>query len=497
MASRTEEIESTFGHAFGVVRTDADDWFDPTLHTDTELFVDPFLMFNETDELWTPVHDRIIEFFNTALEHVAEAAHDRSSVHWRRAAAMFSFPEPPEFCLGYGTRTIFGSGSAQGLGKGMLEAADRAISLGIKNISDFGEVLLFGDHFGADRVSDMVCNIVKDAFIEYTQAVVERHGIEATDLLLGHQGFDYEHGRWMRRPVALPINRCWRPATPVLLVPKRFLAELPKLQDGAFWDWVYNNQNAQLREDLGYHISQKVERGEIIALAKQNLVLRRKYGTRYAAANRESPPRPYDFERDPSFKTTPFAVGETIADLVRLEPPTSADEFCAFVKSLTDEFKWAVETRGLASAFWSGDVPHPEKQAQHLFHFTVLLICKSHDVDVTPEANAGRGPVDFKFSGGTWKRRSLVELKFAKSSSFWNNLERQTPTYMAAEGIPCGVIVVIQHEDIDCTKEFEDRVTRIVRRVAQETGHDYEVVFVDVRRKPSASKLKRPRKPRT
>jgi hypothetical protein len=52
-------------------RTSADDWFDPKLHQDTDLLVDPFLMFQSTDPRWSTVHDRIIEFFNHALMHVA------------------------------------------------------------------------------------------------------------------------------------------------------------------------------------------------------------------------------------------------------------------------------------------------------------------------------------------------------------------------------------------------------------------------------------------
>jgi len=493
VATRTTAIDSTFSHAFGVARTHKDDWFDPLLHTDTELFVDPFLMFQESEEPWVSVHDAIIDFFNTALEHVAEAAHDRTSVQWRRAAAMLSFPEPREFCLGYGNKTIFGSGSASGLGAAMLNAAEEAIALGINNITDFGEILLFGEHFGADRVGDMVCNIAKDAFMTYTNEVIERHAIATDRVTIEHQHFDFEHDRWVKGPIQLPINPCWQPRTGVLLVPQRFLSELPKMDDNAFWDWVYNNQNAQLREDLGYHISQKVKRNDIIARAKQSLVLRRKYGTQYAAANRESPPQPYDFERDPSFKVLPFALGETIADSSRLELPGDADQFCAFVKMLATEFKWAVEDRGLSRAFWDGDRPRAERDVQDVFHFAVLLICKMRDVDVSPESNAGRGAVDFKFSAG-WRKRSVVELKFARSSSFWDNLEMQPPTYLKAEGIRCGYIVVIQHEDAHCADEFEERVADIVRRVANQTKRDYEAVFVDVRRRPSASKVKRPRK---
>jgi hypothetical protein len=116
MTRRSEHHDATFERAFGIVRSQRDDWFDLRLHTDTELFVDPFRLFEETTAPWNSVHSTLIEFFNTAMAHVARAGRDRRSVEWRRAAAMFSFPEPPEFALGYGKKTIFGAGSGRGLG---------------------------------------------------------------------------------------------------------------------------------------------------------------------------------------------------------------------------------------------------------------------------------------------------------------------------------------------------------------------------------------------
>lgn len=490
MAVRTAHPETTFSHAHGIARGPADDWFDPKLHTDTDLFIDPFLMFEETQAPWNSIHDRLIDFFNTAMKHVASAGGARGSVEWKRAGAMFSFPEPPEFCLGYGKRTIFGSGSASGIGEAMLDAAQRAITAGLTSINDFGELLLFGDGFGADRISDMVCNIVKDDFVRYTGGVLARHGIPSQTFMLDHCGYDFQFDRWVRSRVELPRNVCWNRKTPVLLVPQRFLDELPKMDDGQFWEWVYTNQNEQLRQDLGYTVTKGLKKKDIIRLARRRMTLRRKYGIQYANAYRENPPKPYDLDNDPKFKVTALAAGQQVATFSQLAVPTDQESICSFVKTLTTEFRRAVEDRGIWKSFWSNSVPHNESQAQQLFHLSVLLTCKTYDVDLTPESNAGQGPVDFKFSAG-WSKRALVEMKFAKSSSLWDNLEKQTPAYLKAEGIACGYVVVIQHEDGHCTDAFMDRVRAITARVSADVGWDYEPVFVDVRPRPPASKLKR------
>lgn len=490
MVGRTSFPDSTFEHASRISRTSADDWFDPKLHTDTDLFVDPFLMFDETAKPWSEVHERLIEFFNTAMEHVAASKGRETSVRWQRAAAMLSFPEPPEFCLGYGVKTIFGSGSAEGLGRDMLKAASDAIRAGLTNIDDFGELMLFGEGFGADRISDMVCNVVKDDLARYTQEIAQRHGVPLESFRLPHQGFDFRRDRWVRRTVDLPLNPCWDRRTPVLLVPDRFLDELPKMEDGAFWDWVYKNQNEQLRKDLGYDLTGNLKRKQIIELAKRRPTLRWKYGKQYVAAAKANPPKPYDFNADPAFKVTPLKTSQEVSAKADLTPPEHEAEFCTFVGSLATEFKKAVENRGIWKSFWSGAVPHNESRAQDMFHLTVLRSCQDRDIDVSPEVNAGQGPVDFKFSTG-WVKRAVVELKFARSSSFWDNLEKQVEAYQKAEGISCGYIIIVQHETAHCAPDFLKRVNDVVTKVATKAGWHYEAVFVDVRPKDSASKLKR------
>jgi hypothetical protein len=55
-----------------------------------------------------------------------------------------------------------------------------------------------------------------------------------------------------------------------------------------------------------------------------------------------------------------------------------------------------------------------------------VLLCERSDVDVSREANVGRGPVDFKFSAG-WRRRALIELKLMSSRKLRQGAEAQLP----------------------------------------------------------------------
>lgn len=489
---RTGQPQSTFAYAYGINRTPADDWFDPKLHADTPLFVDPFLVFNETEKPWSTLEDRMVAFFNEALGLVADAGGDRNSKPWLQAATMFSFPEPPQFCLGLAEKSIFGSGSGPGLGRGMMESAHRAIRAGITSVGTFGDIMIFGEHFGADRISDMTCNIVMDLFVAYTQTIARRHSVPTEAFVLDHFGFDLARHRWKRIKVELPRNPYWASAVPVLLTPAAFLNDLPKMEDGTFWDWVYSNFNDQLRSDLNIGLNDKLDKRALIERARRSPNLVRRYGERYEQTNREHPPMPYDLATDPKLVAKPIQGAQTLANFITATAPASPGEFCSFTKTLAAEFKWIVEGRGLWRNFWTGDTPVPEPLVQNLFHTAILLKCKDLGIDVSPESDAGRGPVDFKLSAD-WGKRSLVEIKFAKSSSYWDNLEQQTLAYLKAEGCSCGVFLVIQHFDRHCTAEFVDKTKAIVAKVSADSNIDYDVVFVDVRPKVSASKLKNDR----
>lgn len=490
MPKRTTVAGTTFAYAYGISRKKKDDWFDPKLHTDTALFVDPFLMFDSTSSRWTNTHARMIDFFNEALGLIAAANGNHQSKDWERAAAMLSFPEPPQFCLGYSKKTIFGSGSGKELGQIMLESGERAIRSGIRNITEFGELMLFGNGFSADRISDMVCNIIMDDFAAYTSKVAQRHSIPTELHLLPHLGYDFANGMWRRKKLQLPTNPCWSTRTPVLLVPEEFLSELPAMADHEFWDWVYANFGDQLRTELNMNLNANVNKAAVVARAKQSPSIARRYGIRYAQKLKTDPPAAYDLNGDPSALTKPLQGAQLFALEAKTGAPSTAAEFDSFIGGLIADFKWIAEQRKLWKNFWAGDQPIDEPVIGTLFDTAVVLKCKDMNIDVTRESDAGRGPVDFKFSAG-WEKRSIVEIKFAKSKSYWDNLEKQPSTYAGAEGITSGTFLVIQHYDQHCTAEFESKTRKILEGVNRANRLNLKVVFVDVRAKETGSKIKK------
>ena len=127
------------------------------------------------------------------------------------------------------------------------------------------------------------------------------------------------------------------------------------------------------------------------------------------------------------------------------------------------------------------------KAAQLLFLGVVKHYCRANDIDLSPEPNIGRGPVDFKVSKG-FTCRALLELKLARNTRFWNGLTRQLPAYMKAEGIQCGYFVVIVFTEADVKRIAGVKAS--AERLAAEAGYSITVIVVDAMPdKASASML--------
>jgi hypothetical protein len=423
-----------FSKHYKVTRTKADDWFDPLLTEDTKLFVDPFLIYVDESTVWAGGHQRLMDFFGLVMDMLAESGFNERSNTFKLASGLLMFPEPPEFCLGVSEASVLGAGSAKGLQKGMLKGAAEAINLGIASVSHFEELALFGEQIGADRIGDMTCNVLKKDFIAYTQTIAKQRSIPLTSVNVKHMDWDATTRAWKDGLVDLPLNpfasKTAGHPVGVILVPKRFLRRLPTIDPQDFWDYAWTHESDQIRTEFNYQVAKNVDRAKIARLAlRKHDVLKR-----YLATLDATPKAAYDVEGDPDLIVRPADFGKDIADAFASTPkPATKQDFEKFVRLLIENFKHCVEQRGAWELLWVNDMPRGERHVQRLFQTSAVLACQLHDVDISPESNAGRGPVDFKMSKG-WKLRALVETKLAKSTSFWKNLKGQLPTYSAAEG---------------------------------------------------------------
>jgi hypothetical protein len=203
---------------------------------------------------------------------------------------------------------------------------------------------------------------------------------------------------------------------------------------------------------------------------------------------RVTAPDGYDLEADPygllSWATVGYEATERYP-LKRVKRPSTAKEVHAFVKTIIEQFRILIEDRGLNKELYSsGGHPRHELSAQRLFFAVAYGYCKANDVDITPEADSGNGPVDFKVSTG-FSARALVEIKLSSNSKVLAGYRNQLDTYRRAEETEAATYLVI---DVGGMGRKEEKLYKL-RSDAIKAGEKASALeFIDASLKPSASK---------
>jgi hypothetical protein len=472
-----------FSDYFSIDRTKADDWFDPILSVDTPLFLDPFLIYAEEKGEFVGSHNEIITFFEGVFSLVAKSNGNTQSLHYQKALNVLLLPEMQELCLGYASVGTKGSGTGKGLAKDIAEVLWIAVKAGLKEIKHFEEIGILREGVGADRIGDITAGILRHRLARYTAAVCRRHQIPVRTFRYQRGYYDPTQERWRPIKADLPYNEYNR--KPIILVPRQYLKSLPTINSDDFWDFCYTNENDVIRNEFNYDVAKNVSKKDIIELARRHPEVL----NRYLNNVEERPARPYNFERDEQGLVNWYKASGSYVQ----SHPLSFDlkdesDFLKVVEKMIEEYKHFVEENAGWRLLWNdGGSNKSEKAAQLLFLGVVKHYCKANDIDISPEPNVGRGPVDFKASQGH-ALRALIELKLARNSKFWSGLSKQLPAYLKAESAKVGYFVVIAYTDADMKRV--SNIRGVVKKLNQSGDYSLNSFVVDARpEKPSASKL--------
>lgn len=433
----------------------------------------------------------MVEFFGLALNFVRLADGDRTSPHWLKAVRMLRFPEPSEFALGLSMGHPKGSGTAFKYANRMTEALDLLAGRGIDQLEHIQTFSLFCEGLGVDRISDIFCDIAKPKFVEYTQQVASRHGVLIEEVPMRAARWGRSTGRWDMLRVELPKSPVTQEG--VLLVPKRFLKDIPVVTPDSFWTWADSNVGPDLRAELNYELNitlsqtEKKDAGHRAAWMHPDLVV----DYLKEAAARDG--KPYDVDDDPKRLVDWAEIGRAAAaQQAPLSPPTTKADFSRWVVDLAEEFQHAVENTDLWQALWNEGrtKPLPEKIVQAIAGTLFAAHCRYADVNLSRESNIGRGPVDFKFSQG-WDKSALLEVKLIHSTHFFSGASKQLPQYMASERATIGVYLCVGYTDADFDPKRTKPIEETLVALREQSGWTLQAVYVDARpgTKQSASKL--------
>ena len=447
---------------------------DPILNGDTRLFIDPVLLRSSKNPIITSLGQQsFAKYFGDIIKLLANS-NVAGDLTWRNAVRLFKLEELPSLCLGFGGDTTRGRSIDEETRAKIIGTAKEIVDLGIQDPELFSLVGLLESGVGPDTIGDMTAHAILPALIEITSTAAKELGLKIKDAYI--DGIEAK----------LPFNRF--ADKPLLLVPTDILRDLPvavdwsDISDAAAKNTAIRNRVNALIGDI-WKLKSKEQKDQVRAAA---LASREGFRAILDAAYLLTDDA-YDFESDRDghglFRDvlTNFASRYPL-QLIQPKSKTQA-ELKKVVDQIVDHFKSLIEKNGVNELLWDGDKPRKEKAAQRLFFAVADVYCKANNIDITPEADSGGGPVDFKFSSG-YDGRILVEIKLS-TGKVVHGYTTQLRVYEEAEKSFNSIFLVI---DVGI---HESKLRSILAEKNKQTAKKIrtpEIVVVDAIRKPSASR---------
>lgn len=278
-----------FSYHFHITITPADDWFDPVLTVDTEVFIDPFLVFAYPRPPFVSSSGQVDAFYDCVQAKVLSSGGSSTSPSWQSAVdALQHCREVADLCLGYTAEGIMGAGIGRVLAQRIVCAMH---SIPTHPHGLFGLLPLVSG-IADDRISDATACLLRSRLIEYTQEVCSRHGVTMSKASFPRGKYDIKNQKWIPLEVELPHNPFNDKA--ILLVPKLYLHPRLAIELYDFWDYCREHHDAKVREEFGSSVIRRPTRAQLIKCATKDLDVWKQY-----LASKTESPLQYDFGKDP------------------------------------------------------------------------------------------------------------------------------------------------------------------------------------------------------
>lgn len=372
---------------------------DPFLTVDTQLFIDPILLDKSSNKL---IREDAYQAFRAHFERVVRLlmiSRQEGDAPWRGAQRQMSLREAPANGLGYGTSDRPGTSRPEELRDAILRTAKEIVTLGANDPEMISLMGFFEENVGPDTISDLTSRVIQPQLAQITHEFCGSLGI---DMKTSDHTPD----------VALPhYTNAGGKERALVLVPSDIVRELPIARS---WDDIDAaiNANARIRDRVN----------ALLGAIAQPTVADRKDALRNAAMQSKemfeafvAAVKEHATFYDPNIDALGYY---RLKEILQSDPDTfktdrkydvskGIDEIKKVVRDTIERFAHHVEKGNLWEALWIDDKPKKERAAQLIYFAMSDCFCEANGIDISPEANMGGGPIDFKYSKG-YAARVLV-----------------------------------------------------------------------------------------
>jgi len=469
--------------------------FNISLINDLPLFIDPFLLFGGKKRDYLELHEEILKYLK-----FLKGKSEKGIYNIAQIKSWYLFPEVKQNWFGYSMVGNSGSGLGYKFGKSLSSNLHRIFDdLGNEKItmsSHLEKTSLFEIGIGRDNISDFTVNLIKKYLLQYTEKFAQMYVADNQKKVIkvNKVYFDYDFERWMPKDFVLPF---WDDDY-VLLTPKDILTKDE--------NWINSNDlranfekictsipNDQLREEIFNYFRKRIppkvnhQKPSQKELTKAILKTLRQFPeiiNQYIKIKEENKQGARSISEIMVKQVEEIFVNHVQTLVEHLKgttnfynnnPVGSYEETHQRIKFL----KSVIEDKDGYKLFYiKGEPIKREQDLQIMFRLTWFAT----SYDIIPEANAGRGPVDYVISKGA-NDKTLAEFKLASNKKLKQNLAKQVEVYKKAHDTDLGFKVILYFND----KEFKT-VNRILKELNLENRED--IVLIDAGKKESASNVK-------
>ena len=446
---------------------------------DTRVFVDPRLLKPSKAAELKESYQRVRKHFAGIVKLLA-SSQSPGDIYWRNAKRRLRFNEVRGLCIGYSDGTTEGSGIGETLQTELLRTASTIIKAGIEDHEMFELMGLFEENIGADRISDMIAHIIMPDLLAFSERVFEDLGATAS-YRMQHAGREY----------LLPLSP--RSGIPIILIPRDILNDLPVAHS---YEDIHRvvRFNEELRSELNDLVGDAWgNRPPPKSAYKKAILQDPTILAELITIYRNMSPEPYDFEADPlGLRIWYDEAKRFVRDYpieLRLSANPSVEDIVIVVLRICNHFKRLVEENGLHKLLYKDRActcPKHEEAAQALFYGIADGYCRANNLDLSPETNSGRGPVDFKISFG-YKSRILIEIKLSSNKRLVHGFCAQLEAYEKAEQSQHSIYLII---DVGgCSNERWAELYSVIADAEYSERPIPTMIDVDAKRKPPASRV--------